>query len=156
MDLERGRHLFLSDNKKMTFVAPLPTPSAVAMRAYAPKWRPRPQAVLDEIRELSANGVLTMARLVELLLRCYLPACGLAGSARFLGRHLRVGFRGNDLALVHRKLGYQIVLDCPGVAYDFPTLVSPPKTYDELMSHYFDGTVRLPDPQRWLLSSVAV
>ena len=132
----------------------MPTPSAVAMRAYAPKWRPRPEAVVDKLQELSAEGVLTMAKLVELLLRCYLPACGLAGYARFLGRHLRIGFRGNDLALVHRKLGYQIVLDCPGVAYDFPTLVSQPTTYDELMSHDFDGRVRLPDPQHWLLSSV--
>ena len=132
----------------------MPTPSAVAMRAYAPKWRPRPEAVVDEIQQLSANGVLTMAKLVELLLRCYLPACGLSGYARFLGGHLRVGFQGNDLALVHRKLGYQIVFNCLGVGYEFPTLVSQPTTYDELMNHYFNGRVGLPDPQRWLMSSV--
>ena len=132
----------------------MPTPSAVAMRAYTPKTRSTPQPLVSAIQELSANGVLTLAQLLQFLLWCYLPACGLAGYARFLGRHFRVGFQGNDLALVHRKLGYQIVLNCPGVAYDFPTLGSQPKTYDELVNHYFDGRVQLPDPQRWLMSSV--
>ena len=132
----------------------MPTPSAVAMRAYTPKTRPTPEPLVNAIQELSANGVLTLAQLLQFLLWCYLPACGLAGYARFLGRHFRVGFQGNDLALVHRKRGYQIVLNCPGVAYEFHTLVSQPETYDEMMNHYFDGRVRLPDPQRWLMSCV--